>query len=59
MMPLAKEENKSYKEQETCLICQEKFCKDKYDENYKSKRKVRDHCHSTGKFRGPVHSKCS
>ena len=26
MIPLTKEENKSYKEQETCHIYQEKFC---------------------------------
>ena len=59
MIPLTKEENKSYKEQETCHICEEKFCIDKDDENYKNKRKVKDHCHVTGKFRGAVHSKCN
>ena len=26
MIPLAEEENKFYKEQETCYICKEKFC---------------------------------
>ena len=47
MIPLTKEENKSYKEQETCHICKKKtFCVDKDDENYKNKRKVKDHCHS-------------
>ena len=59
MIPLTKEENKSYKEQETCHICEEKFFIDKDDENYKNKRKVKDHCHVTGKFRGAVHSKCN
>ena len=39
------------KEQEACYICGEKFCMDK--------RKVKDHCHYTGKFRGAVHSKCN
>ena len=57
MIPLTKEENKSYKEQEKCHICEEKFCMDKDDENYKNKRKVKDHCHYTGKFRGAAHSK--
>ena len=59
MIPLTYEENKSYKEQEACHICEEKFCMDKDDENYKNKRKVKDHCHYTGKFRGAAHSKCN
>ena len=59
MIPLTYEENKSYKEQEACHICKEKFCMDKDDENYKNKRKVKDHCHYTGKFRGAAHSKCN
>ena len=29
MIPLTKEENKSYKEQEKCHICKEKFCMDR------------------------------
>ena len=45
MIPLTNEENKSYKEQEACHICEEKFCMDKDDGNYKNKRKVKDHCH--------------
>ena len=30
---------------------------DKDDENYKNKRKVKDHCHYTEKFRGAAHRK--
>ena len=59
MIPLTKGENKSYKEQETCHICEEKFCVDNDDENYKNTRKVKDHCHYTGKFRAAAHSKCN
>ena len=33
MILLTYEENKSYKEQETCHICKGKFCMDKDDEN--------------------------
>ena len=45
MIPLTYEENKPCKEQEACHICKEKPCMDKDDENYKNKRKVKDHCH--------------
>ena len=57
MIPLSREENKFCKEQEACHICKEKFCMDKHNENYKNKRKVKDHCHYTAKFRGAAHSK--
>ena len=30
---------------------------DKDDENYRSKRKVKYHCHYAGKFRGAAHRK--
>ena len=56
MILLTKEENKSYKEQEACRICEEKFCMDEDDENYKNRKKVKDHCHYTGKFREAAHS---
>ena len=59
MIPITKEENKSYKEQETCHICEEKFCVAKDNEIYKNKRKVKDHCHYTGKVREAAHSKCN
>ena len=59
IIPLTKEEKKSYKKQQACHICEEMFCMDKDDENYKIKKKVKDHCHYTGKFRGAAHSKCN
>ena len=57
MIALTKEENKPYKEQQKCHICGEKFCTDKNDQNYANRKKVKDHCHYTGKFRGIAHSK--
>ena len=40
MVPLTHEENNFYNEQEICY---------KDDKNYINKRKVKDHCHYTGK----------
>ena len=40
MIPLTKEENKSYEEQETCYICKQKFCMDKNDEDYINRLKI-------------------
>ena len=59
MIPLPDEENKSYKQQEACNICEGKFCTDEDDENYKNRKKVKDHCHYTGKFKGAAHSICN
>ena len=53
MIPLTNKEIKSYEKQKVWHICKKKFC---YDENNK---KVRDHCHCTGKFRGAAHSGCN
>ena len=50
IIPLTNKEIKSYEKQKIFHICKEKFCNDK------SKKKVRDHCHYTGKFRGADHS---
>ena len=54
MDPLTEEEEESYKNQELCHICEKEFCTDN-----KEIRKVRDHCHYTGKYRGAAHSKCN
>ena len=59
MVPLTHEENNFYNKQEISYICKEKFCMDKDDKNYINKRKVKGHCHYTGKFRGAAHSKCN
>ena len=51
---LTEEEEESYKNQELYHICEKEFCTN----NNKEMRKVRDHCHYTGKYRGAAHSKC-
>ena len=58
MIPLTKEEKKSFKKQEARHISEEKFCVDKDDENYINRKNVKDHCPYTEKFRGATHSRC-
>ena len=43
------EENEDYKNDNICRFCEKNIESDK----------VRDHCHLTGKYRGPAHSKCN
>ena len=55
MDPLTEDEKESYENQELCHICDKQF----YTVNNKKMKKVRDHCHYTGKYRGAAHSKCN
>ena len=50
MMPLTNKDIESYKKQTICYICKNKFCCDK------NMKKVRNHCHYTGKSKGAAHS---
>ena len=60
MDTLTDREKKYYENQKTCYISQKRFCYNKKQEKmYKFYRKVRDHCHFTGKFRGAFHSICN
>ena len=43
-----------YESQDACYVCGEKFV-----EKDPEKRKVRDHCHFSGKYRGALHAKCN
>ena len=51
MIPLTDEENRSYENQKRRHVCRKLFTKDD--------KKVRDHCHFTGKYRGTAHSMCN
>ena len=48
---LTPKEMDKYKKSERCHICFKPFKEDK--------PKVRDHCHYTGRYRGPAHTKCN
>ena len=50
MKPLTPKEMDRYKKLERCHICFKPFKED---------NKVRDHCHYTGRYRGPAHMKCN
>ena len=52
-MVMTREDRMTYKKATHCHICEEEI---KYEDVY---RKVRDHCHLTGKFRGAAHSICN
>ena len=58
--PLTVNENIYYEYQKKRHICNKKFW---YDKNENSKfelyKKVRDHCHFMGKFRGAAHNICN
>ena len=51
MDPLTKRQWKRYKKATKCHICYKPFTQ--------MNRKVRDHCHYTGLYRGPAHSLCN
>ena len=48
MIPLTKKEKYEYENAKICWICQKEF--------KEADKKVRDHCHFTGKFRGTAHN---
>ena len=54
---LTKEQQELYANAKICYICKEKI-ENKYlkDKKY---RKVRDHCHYTGEYRGAAHNICN
>ena len=57
MILLTNEEKEFYEKQKVFYICEKEFCTDENDKNtFKLYKKVRDHCHHTGKFRGPAHN---
>ena len=53
MTSLTDDENRYYEEQKECCICKKEFCFNKKQKlKFKLYKKVRDHCHFTGKVRG-------
>ena len=60
MIPLTDKEIESYEKQKVCHICKKEFCYDKNEKNeFKIYKKVRDHCHYTGRYRNAAHNICN
>ena len=55
-MVMTREDKIDYKKATHCHICENGISKEGDDPRFK---KVRDHCHLTGKFRGAAHSMCN
>ena len=51
METLSKEQWEAYRSATRCHICEKPFASDD--------TRVRDHCHLTGRYRGPAHSNCN
>ena len=52
---LTKDEKLKHEECEKCHICYRPFNTNKESKYYHNFKKVRDHCHYTGKYRGAAH----
>ena len=56
MLPLTNEERILYRQEKVCYICKKGFSTDDDDKKY---QKIRDHCHSTAKYKGAAHDICN
>ena len=58
-MIFGEKERKQYVKGNICWICKEEFDDIPNENGYRKNRKVRDHCHFTGKYRGAAHNICN
>ena len=59
IIPLTSDEQAKHKRSKFCHICNEKFNNEKENKHYNNYKKVKDHDHHTGKYRGAAHSICN
>ena len=58
MKLLTNKQQESYRNAKIYYICKENF-EDKYVEDKKYHKDLRDHCHYTAEYRGAAHSICN
>ena len=59
MIPLTDDEKIKYEESKQCYLCEQPFNTNKQSKYYMNYKRVRDHCHYAGKYRGAAHSLCN
>lgn len=58
MSPLTEDEKIFHMNATECYLCEEKFSEEENSEGWLD-IKIFDHCHLTGKYRGPAHNSCN
>ena len=56
---MTKEDSKNLKNSAKCWICENVFVDNDVRDNNDNNDKLREHCHVTGKYRGPGHTDCN
>ena len=58
-MTITPKQQRKFQKVTKCWICREELIKDESHQEYEKKQPVRDHCHFTGKYRGPACNECN
>ena len=58
-MTITPKQQRKFQKATNCWICGDKLVTDESHQSYEKKQPVRDHCHYTGKYRGPAHNECN
>ena len=58
-MIFGEKEKERFEEETVCWICKKEFDYTADENGYKKNKKVRDHCHYTGRYRGAAHNYCN